>query len=252
MRPGAPEPLRILNVDDDEAGRYIKSRILRGSGHEVLEAESGAAALASLARIVPDAVVLDVKLPDMSGFAVARRMRGDPRLRDVAIVQTSTIAVTADDERDGLESGADVFLSQPVTPGNLVAALETAMRVRRAGSAPGDPGPRLDSRTLERVQSLARARLGERLVVRDLAQAAGLSEFHFARLFKASTAETPHAFLTRVRIEESKRLLRSTPLSLGEIATRVGYRTQAHFSRAFREATGDCPRDFRARLARAI
>jgi AraC-like DNA-binding protein len=244
--------LRILNVDDNPAARYIKSRILRRAGHEVLEADSAAAALASIARDQPHVVLLDVKLPDMSGFEVARRIRIDPRTRDLPIVQVSSIAVTPDDEQDGLLSGADAFLSQPVDADTLLDAIETAIRLRRAGAPSGDAAPRLDPASLVRVQALARARMGERLVVKDLADEAGLSEFHFARLFKAATHETPHEFLVRVRIEESKRLLRTTHLALGEIAARVGFRTQAHFSRAFRAATGTAPREYRARLAKSI
>lgn len=246
------EQLRILNVDDDETARFIKSRILRRAGHEVLEAASAAAALASVARDDPQVVVLDVKLPDMSGFEVAHRIRVDPRTRNLPIVQVSAIAVTPDDERDGLESGADTFLSSPLEADMLLDAIETAIRRRRAGASAGESAPRLDSRALLRVQALARSRLGERIAVKDLACEAGLSEFHFARLFKAASGETPHEFLTRMRIDESKRLLRTTPLALAAIAARVGFRTQAHFSRAFREVTGIAPREYRARLAKSI
>ena len=70
------ERLRVLNVDDDDTSRYVKSRFLKAGGHEVVEADSGAGALASLATDVPDAAVLDVKLPDMSGFEVARACAG--------------------------------------------------------------------------------------------------------------------------------------------------------------------------------
>ena len=218
----------------------------------MIEADCAAAAFAAVARDKPQVAVLDVKLPDMSGFEVAQRLRADPGTRDLAIVQVSAICVTPDDEADGLLSGADAFLSLPLEADMLLEAIETAVRLRRAAAPSGGTAPRLDPRSVLRVQALARTRLGERLAVKDLADEAGFSEFHFARLFKAATGETPHECLTRMRIEESKRLLRTTPLALGEIAARVGYRTQAHFSRAFREVTGTAPREYRARLAKSI
>lgn len=242
------EALRVLNVDDDDAARYVKTRLLRRAGYEVLEAPSGAEALLSVRRDAPDLVLLDVKLPDMSGFEVARRIRADARSSNLPIVHVSTICVTPDDEQDGLDSGADAFLCSPLDAEDLVEAIGRVMRMRRSAAT----SPRkLGRQSLARVKALAKARMAENLSVADLAAAAELSPFHFARLFKAATGETPHAFLVRVRIEEGIRLLRDTPLALGAIAGRVGFRTHAHFSRAFREATGLAPREYRARRAKA-
>jgi len=67
------EPQVILHVDDNEAGRYALSRVLRNAGFNVLEAASGAEALAQMANR-PDLVILDVNLPDMSGLEVCRRI----------------------------------------------------------------------------------------------------------------------------------------------------------------------------------
>jgi AraC-like DNA-binding protein len=71
--------------------------------------------------------------------------------------------------------------------------------------------------------------------LRSISRAAGLSEFHFARLFKAATGATPFQFVTRTRMERAKQLLRKTRLPILEIAERVGYRKPSHFSGAFRD-----------------
>lgn len=243
--------LRILNVDDDDAARYVKTRLLRAAGHQIAEAASASEALQALATGEFDLLVLDVKLPDMSGFEVARRVRADSRLRHLAILQVSAICVTSDDEIDGLDSGADAFLSVPFDEQTLAEAAERAMRLRRMPVAPIAAARKLDARVLARVHALARSRMAESLGVADLAGAAGLSVFHFSRLFKATTGETPHAYLQRVRIVESMRLLRDTRMELGDIAGRVGFRTHAHFSRLFRAYTGTAPRDYRATFANA-
>ena len=242
------EALRVLNVDDNDAARYIKTRLLRRGGHEVLEAASGAEALQRIGQDAPDLVLLDVKLPDMSGFEVARRIRANPKSRTLPIVQVSAICVTPDDERDGLDSGADAFLFPPLETGELLEAIARVVRMRRS---PAAPPAKLGVRALARVKARAKAQMAENVSVADLAAVAELSPFHFARLFKATTGETPHAFLMRVRIEEGMRLLKDTPLALAAIAGRVGFRTHAHFSRAFREATGMAPRDYRALVAKA-
>ena len=243
--------LRILNVDDDDAARYVKTRMLRGAGHQVSEAASAAEALRAIAQDAPDLLLLDIKLPDMSGFEVARRIRADPVSRRLPILQVSAICVTPDDELDGIDSGADAFLSLPYDAQALVEALGRAIRVQQIPAVSRSAARKLDVRVLRRVHALAKSRMADSLSVADLAGAAKLSEFHFARLFKATTGETPHAYLVRVRIVESMRLLQETRLDLGKVAERVGFRTHAHFSRAFRAYTGTAPRDYRAALAKA-
>ena len=239
--------LHILNVDDDDAGRYVKSRILRQAGHRVAEAVTAAQALDAIVKELPDLLLLDVKLPDMSGFEVARRVRADPRSRRLPILQVSTICVTPEDEQDGLESGADAFLSPPFDDQALIEAVGRAVRVRRLATV-ARPAAKLDARTLTRVHALAKSRMAESLGVSDFAAAAKLSVFHFTRLFKATTGETPHAYLVRVRVGEGMRLLRETRLGLAEVARRAGFKTHAHFSRVFRAQAGTTPTGYRRSL----
>ena len=68
----ASTPARVLVVDDTEGNRYAVSRLLRGAGMEVVEAETGREALARLAERVPDLVVLDINLPDATGHEICR------------------------------------------------------------------------------------------------------------------------------------------------------------------------------------
>lgn len=240
----AARSLRILNVDDQEVGRYLKTRMLRLGGHEVVEARSGGEALVHLGAGGIDLVLLDVKLPDMSGFEVARRIRLDERLSHLPIVQVSEICVTRDDEADGLGSGADAFLRPPLRPGMLLRVVAETAERKRTSAAPA--GSWLDPHIVDRVASLVRARLADPPTVRELALAAGMSEFHFARRFKAATGDSPHGFVIRARIAEAMRLLRGTDRPLREIASNVGYRTHAHFSAAFLSRTGMRPSAYRA------
>jgi AraC-like DNA-binding protein len=83
--------------------------------------------------------------------------------------------------------------------------------------------------------------LGESVDLRSISRVAGLSEFHFARLFKAATGNTPFQFVTRTRIEWAKQLLRKTRLPIFEIAERVGYQKPSHFSARFRAVSGCGP-----------
>jgi AraC family transcriptional regulator len=108
------------------------------------------------------------------------------------------------------------------------------------------PRGRLDRAQLRRVTDLIEERLGESLRLEDLAEAARLSPFHFARAFRASTGMAPHQFLTMCRMERAKSLLLASKTSVMEVAHRVGFSNLSHFRRTFRSHTGGLPSDLRS------
>jgi AraC family transcriptional regulator len=106
-------------------------------------------------------------------------------------------------------------------------------------------------RRLRRAIEFMHDHCGRELKLAEIAAAAYLSEFHFARLFKKITGVTPHQYLAGLRVERARRLLAETDRTIVEIAAEVGYGTQSHFTKVFREATGLTPLAFRHSLRRA-
>ncbi len=100
-------------------------------------------------------------------------------------------------------------------------------------------------RRLRRAIEFMHDNCGRDLKLDEIASAAYLSEFHFARLFKKITGVTPHQYLATLRVERARRLLAETDLTIVEIGAEVGYGSQSHFTKIFREATGLTPRAFR-------
>ncbi len=127
------EPLAtVLNVNDDEATRYLTKHVLERAGFRVLEAATGGAALTLALEERPDVVVLDVKLPDILGYEVCRRLRTQPETASIAVLQTSATFVTLDKKVQGLEAGADAYLPQPYEAEELLAMVRSLLRMRRA------------------------------------------------------------------------------------------------------------------------
>lgn len=120
----------ILNVDDAEAQRYALARTLEGAGFTVWQAATGREGLEKAARL-PDLVILDVKLPDMSGFEVCRRIKSDPRTSFIPVLHQSAIYVDTQFRVSGLESGADGYLVHPVEPEELLAMVRALLRLHR-------------------------------------------------------------------------------------------------------------------------
>jgi DNA-binding response OmpR family regulator len=119
----------VLVVDDDDALRAIVGRLLAREGFEVLEAATGQEALALARRAQPNAVLLDVGLPDLDGLAVCDELRRGPE-GGPSVLYVSGSAVTTADRVSGLDTGGDGYLVKPVVPAELVAALRAAMRAR--------------------------------------------------------------------------------------------------------------------------
>ncbi|HWC86108.1 MAG TPA: response regulator transcription factor [Solirubrobacteraceae bacterium] len=124
--------MRLLVVDDDRALRDVLRRALTLGGYEVRLAETGSDALAEVAGAVPDAVVLDVGLPDIDGLEVCRLLRREGN-RVPVLMLTARDAVS--DRIDGLDAGADDYLVKPFDIDELKARLRALLR--RAG---GDGG----------------------------------------------------------------------------------------------------------------
>jgi AraC family transcriptional regulator len=119
----------------------------------------------------------------------------------------------------------------------LTAAAHAESRIGHRG--------RLSGRRLQRAIAFIGLHLSESVRLDDVAAAAGLSTFHFARLFKKSTGLTPHRYLMNARVEKAKVLLRACDKSLTEIATECGFFDQSHMSKVFRRIAGVSPLDCR-------
>jgi len=124
-------------------------------------------------------------------------------------------------------------------------AIHLATRHGRPAEAPPHAG--LAPHRLQRVLALIEERLAGPIPVHELAGAVRMSPYHFARMFKQSTGQPPHDYITWQRMDRAKELLARSSLPLAQIAARVGYRTQAHFTGVFHARVGVTPRAYRLR-----
>jgi signal transduction histidine kinase len=145
----------ILNVDDQEPERYVKRRDLVAAGFSVVDAATGAEALRLVETLKPAVVLLDVQLPDISGFDVCRYLKS--KWPEIMVLMTSATFTDGDNRARGLDSGADSYLVQPAEPIELTAAVNAMLRIRRSEDALRDVNLSLDAQVKERGEALTRA-----------------------------------------------------------------------------------------------
>lgn len=166
--------------------------------------------------------VVEVRLHDITGA-------DDPALHRTAI------AIAQETATGGVGSAL------------LVEALTTQLSVQilRAHAdvvlRDTDAAECLTTRQEHLVRDYVTSRLDRRLTLDDLANAAGLSKFHFARRFRGSTGVTPHEFVLQHRVDRARLLLRRTDVPLPEVASTCGFADQSHMNRIFRKRLGTTP-----------
>ena len=130
-----PAPPSVLVVDDTEGNRYVVARLLRAAGMRVSEAANGREALDLVAERSPDLVVLDINLPDITGYEVCRIIKGDPATAFIPVMHLSASYVADADRAYGLDAGADAYLTHPIDPALLLATTRALLRASHAEAA---------------------------------------------------------------------------------------------------------------------
>ena len=148
-------PARILVVDDTAMNVKLLADLLKGHGYQVATAASGRAALELVAKECPDLVLLDVVMPEMSGYEVCRRLRADAATGLLPVVMVT--ALDPGEERvKGIEAGADDFLTKPINQAELLARVRSLLRVKALHDELGELNRTLERRVADQVGQLDR------------------------------------------------------------------------------------------------
>ncbi len=126
--------MRVLIIEDNSQNRYLATFLLAKHGHEVLQAVSGPEGIEMAAEVRPDLILLDIQLPGMDGYAVARALRENADLTAVPIVAVTSYAMVGDRER-ALEAGCTGYVEKPINPETFVHQVE-----QHGGAARGGEG----------------------------------------------------------------------------------------------------------------
>ena len=242
--PAAAELPQLLLIEDNpDIITYVET-ILRGQ-YAFHTARDGAAGVERARAVIPDIIVSDVMMPKMTGYEVCETLKQDERTSHIPIILL-TAKATQEDKVQGLQFGADAYLTKPFDKAELTVRLEQLIAMRRrlqaryanpdaAGSQPaGDSS--LEDQFLRKLHEHIEARLDDPdFGVPELATAAHLSQMQLYRKLKALTGQTPSRFIRSYRLRRGLDLLQQGELTVSEVAYAVGFADPSYFSRTFQQ-----------------
>ncbi len=195
----------ILVVDDSTETLSLLNRVLSSAGYTVRPADSGELALAALAAGIPDLILLDLRMPGLSGLEICQRLKADPATRAIPVILLSAFA-EADEWAEGLRLGAADYVLKPFRPEELLHRVRTQLALARArrqheqlkGLQATNAGLTEDLRTAERDRATLRDHLGKAdqmrkvllSVLEDQRQAEAALQ-HSEALFRSTFDEAP-------------------------------------------------------------
>src|SRR5215510_2864475 len=221
------------NVLELSAGETALTNV--GQTHSARGAEVEFVSI-GLSPVLVNELVADIGLTRATGDVAFRTSV----ISDIDIVRMArAIAGEMSDEQLGHAAMLDTLIRQlgiQLLRHHLTVRKSDHIELSRAGPV---------DRRLRRAIEFMHDNFRREIALEEIAAAAYLSEYHFARLFKRITGVTPHPYLSNVRLDRARKLLAETALSIGDIAVQVGYQSQSHFTKMFKSVTGVTPRVYR-------
>ena len=245
-------PLVLIIEDNADVVYYLRTCL--EDNYQILHAANGALGIEKAFEIIPDLVICDVSMPEKNGFEVCATLKQDERTNHIPIIML-TARVALEDRLTGLEQGADAYLAKPFEKDELLIRLRQLLDLRKKLHAKysaqllDHPEPTItepENPFIEKARAVVLQHIEDGdFSVDDLGAARYLSRSQLYRKLKAITDMSTTIFIRSVRLQEARKLLATTDLTIAEIAYRVGFKTPVYFSQVYTKAFGESPKTSR-------
>ena len=256
---------RILIIEDNEELRHFICGVLARE-YVVLEAGNGCQGLEMTLRELPDIVISDIMMPEMDGIEYLKRVKGNNDICHIPIILLSAKS-SLNDQIQGLEYGADEYITKPFSSAYLKARVDSLLKQRqilydyyiskmREGEkdtslmeqlTPSTPQvTHFDNDFIRNIlQSVEENIQNSEFKIDDLAEAMSMSRTVFYRKVKSLMGVSPVDFVKTMRIKRAVQLLEQDEFTVSEVGYMSGFTTPQYFSRVFKEAMGCTPKEYR-------
>lgn len=247
------EPVMLIVEDHDELREFIRNGF--SSEYNVVTATDGNTGFEKAQLLIPDIIITDWMLPGINGSELCRKVRNTSSTSHIPLLML-TAKAGIESKLEGLESGADDYITKPFEWRELETRIRNLVRQRKVLQEKFSlAGPwkvkhadvsSLDQRFLEQLYNVINTNLEDTtFTIEKLAKGTGVSRVQLHRKVKSLTGHTPSDLLRSSRLEQAAYLLRQNAGNVSEVAYRVGFENLSHFSKVFREQYGKTPSEFR-------
>jgi signal transduction histidine kinase/DNA-binding response OmpR family regulator/sugar lactone lactonase YvrE len=245
-------PLILLVEDHAEMQSFIREQL--EPHYRVLTAGNGQEAIACSRQEIPDLIITDWMMPEMDGYAFARKIKSDERTSHIPVIML-TAKSGLEDKITGLETGIEAYLTKPFSIRELLVRVEALIRERdklrkrfatatviRPSEVSVVPA---DQRFMAKALQVTEEQMeDEQFRVEALAVAMNMSTSQLNRKLQALVGQSGSKFIQSIRLQRAADLLRQKAGTVAEISYQVGFTDQAYFARAFRKQFGCSPTEF--------
>ncbi|CAB3772976.1 AraC family transcriptional regulator [Burkholderia sp. MSh2] len=238
----------ILIVDDQPDQLHLLIDILRGTGCRISIASDGVQACQRAQALMPDLILMDVRMPRMDGFTACALLAADPQTSAIPVIFL-TVAGALHERLEGFDIGCVDYVVKPFEPTEVLARIRVQLARTRRDPPVDTDGPLVAGKDDDIIVRAAIRHLARTLhdppTVEQLARAVGTHEKRLSRAFRDNLGQTVFEYLRQERLRVAQDLLDSTSLSIAGIAKEIGFSTPANFATAFRERFGLTPTEWR-------
>ena len=246
------KPIILLIEDNFEFRTFMKDSL--ENQYIVNEANDGIEGYEIVNKIIPDLIISDVMMPRMDGLELCRKLKSDIHTSHIPLILLT--ARTADEDKiQGLEIGADDYITKPFNMDLLFMRIENLMDKRRKiqkhfqnniDISPSDIEiPSMDEKLIKKAVAFVSKNIAEpNLSVEDLSREVGMSRVYLYKKLLAITGKSPIEFIRIIRLKRGTQLLEKSQMSVSEVAYAVGFNSPRYFSKYFNEEYGMLPKDY--------
>ncbi len=244
---------KVLVIEDEAQTRSIFMQCLAFEGFCAIEAESGQIGIKLAQMHLPDLIICDIMMPDLDGYGVLSAMRRHQITAAIPFIFL-TAKVTMADLRQGMEMGADDYLTKPCSVEQFLSAIATRLERQVELQQRFSPasfhsksavGIFPNCSRLSQVFAFIEANYQRSISLRDVAAAVGYSPAYLTNLTQELTGYSIKRWIIERRMSEARQLLRETDQPVRQISAGIGYPDVAYFTRQFRQLHGDPPQSWR-------
>ncbi|MCM3767804.1 response regulator [Neobacillus niacini] len=258
---------KLLIVDDEMLERRVLKMIISTKINTVEivgEAENGRKAIQLSEQFAPDIIIMDIKMPGVDGIEAVKIIK--QQNKDVKIIMLSAFN-TFEYARQVMQQGVKEYLVKPARKDELVTAIErvvselekenqekeeqrSILEKLQRERVPGETDWQLhsDHRKMQKVKSFIEDHFTKTISLEDAAEYVDISPYYLSKLFKEQFSINFIDYVTQLRVERAKELMKNPDRSLKEICYDVGYKDPNYFSRVFKKITGFSPSEYRSRV----